>query len=152
MNIHKIKIYHSFYLIAIIILSIGIYYHFVSPDGSLDINIHDTYFVFPHSYVTFLLSVSYYMLGLGYWSVQKHLNKKLMKPFTVIHSVILIGSFILYWFLILYNGIFFDESLPLHDSQQYINETLVISFLLIVFVAQPAYLANLIFSIFRKRN
>jgi hypothetical protein len=85
----KIKIHYLFWLVSLIILLIGLY----DMDGTLDINVHDTYFVIPHFDIAIILSIIYFIYGFGYWMVQEKFKKRLVKILTLIHSVILIGSF-----------------------------------------------------------
>ncbi len=146
MDISKVKLYHYYFSIAVVVIFIGI----AAPDTTLDVNIQNTYFVMAYLQATILISLLYFFTGIGYWIVQKYFNKTLVKAFTIIHSVILIGSFISYWLLIALNKIL--APLILADDNLYVNEMLVVSLVLIIFIAQPAYIANLIYSIFRRRN
>lgn len=146
MDISKVKLYHYYFSIAVVVIFIGI----AAPDTTLDVNIQNTYFLMAYLQATILISLLYFFTGIGYWIVQKYFNKTLVKAFTIIHSVILIGSFISYWLLIALNKIL--APLILADDNLYVNEMLVVSLVLIIFIAQPAYIANLIYSIFRRRN
>ena len=47
----KIKVYHLFFAIALIVLFIGI----IQKDNTIDINIHDTYFVISYHDVSLVL-------------------------------------------------------------------------------------------------
>lgn len=95
MNIKKIKVYHLFWIVSAIIVIIGLI-QINYPDSTVDINIDDTYLVIANSHLAVLLSVSYFLMGFGYWLIQKILKKPLVKYLTIIHCVILIGSFIFY--------------------------------------------------------
>ena len=78
LNLKKIKIYNLFWLVASIILLIGLIQDH-TEDNTFDINVHDTYFVIGHFYVALFLSLGYYLTGLGYWIVQKAMKKKLIR-------------------------------------------------------------------------
>jgi heme/copper-type cytochrome/quinol oxidase subunit 1 len=151
MNLRKIKIYNLFWLIALIILIIGII-QTNNEDTTFDINIHDTYFVIAHFYVALFLSLAYYLIGLGYWIVQKAMKRKLINILTIIHSAILNGSFLVYWLVIGYNKAFLDTPFPLFDNYQLINQTLVVLTVLILLIGQPIYIINLIIGIFNKQK
>jgi len=144
----KVRIYHYFWIVSISILIIG----FSRSEETFDINIHDTYFVIASIHLAYLLSISYLLLGLGYWLVVKILKRNLIKILTIIHSAILLGSFIIYWIIIFFYQIRPKREFPLFDDYDVINQTLLISFILIVFVAQPIYMINLLVSIFKKRK
>nr|WP_294931985.1 cbb3-type cytochrome c oxidase subunit I [uncultured Flavobacterium sp.] len=151
MNLKKIKIYNLFWLIALIILIIGLI-QTNNEDTTFDINIHDTYFVIAHFYFALFLSLAYYLIGLGYWIVQKVMKRKLISVLTIIHSAILNGSFLVYWLVIGYSKAFVDASFPLFDNYQLINQTLVVLTVLILLIGQPIYFINLIIGIFKKQK
>jgi len=147
MKLQKITVYYLFWLVAAIIAVIGI----VHPDETLDINVHDTYFVISYLHAAFVLFVFYFLSGLGYWFVQKILRKKLEKWLTIIHTVIVIGSFLLYWIVFFYNpGTEINPDFPLLYDFQSTNIVLVSEFLLTLFIATPIYIINLLIGIFRK--
>ena len=149
MNLKKIKVYHLFWIVAAIILLIGI----VIPDETLDINIHSTYFVISYRDASFVLFVFYFLSGFGYWLIQKVLKKKLEKWLTITHAFIVIGSFVFYWLVVLYSKLFFSNDFPLFDNASYlINITVVLEFLLISFVGLPIYIANILVGIFRTNK
>lgn len=141
----KFKIHYLFWLVSLIILLIGLY----DMDGTLDINIHDTYFVISRFDIAVILSIVYFIYGFGYWLVQEKFKKRLAKILTITHSVILIGSFITYWIVIYYTRLFATNDFPLFDNYQTINITLVTSSILCI-IALPIYIINLAIGIFRK--
>ncbi|WP_289661860.1 hypothetical protein [Flavobacterium panacagri] len=150
MNLQKIKVYHLFWITSLSILLIGIAQN-NNPNAGLDINIHDTYFVMRNSDTTVFLFLCYFIMGLGYWLIQKVYKKQLIQFLTVIHSVILIGSFIFYWIIFFYHPQYqVNENFPLYDNYLSVNVVLVTEFLLIIFIATPIYLINLLIGIFRK--
>lgn len=151
MNITTIKIYHLFWFVAAIILLVGI----CNPDNTtVDINIHDTYFVIAHLHLAIVLSLFYFLNGFGYWLLQRVLKKPLKKYLTLIHSVIVLGSFIFYWLLVLYCKLFLSNSgfTLFYDRSQLINITLVNEFILIAFIALPIFIVNVLTAIFKKNN
>jgi len=154
MNIKKIKVYDLFWITSILILIIGFIYQINDPESILDINIHDTYYVIANYHLTILLFTSYFLMGLGYWLVQKLFKKRLLKSLTIIHTVILIGSFIIYWIAFFYGKLFLQNLVfpEFFDDHQLINITLFYELLLIMFVATPIYIINLLIGLFRKKN
>ncbi|MFQ6599989.1 cbb3-type cytochrome c oxidase subunit I [Flavobacterium sp. C3NV] len=150
MTIKNIKVYHLFWFVAVISLLTGLF----NPDETLDINIHDTYFVIASIHMAVLLFVFYFINGFAYWLVQKLLKKPLLRYLTLIHSVIVIGSYIFYWLILLYCKLFLSNSqFPLFDDgNQLINISLVLEFMLTIFVAVPIFIVNLSIAIFRKSN
>lgn len=152
MTFQKIKAYHIFWITAVIILLIGIA-GINNPDSTLDINVHDTYFVIAHIHIAVVLSLLYFLMGLGYWFIQKVFKKQLIRYLTAIHIVILIGSFISYWLLMLYFKLFpKDMASPLFDDYQLVNVLLVSQLLLIIFIATPLYIINLLIALFSKKK
>ncbi len=75
--------------IPIIILS-GL----LSSNGTLDINIHDTYFVFSQNHLTILISIFFGIIGFGYWAMLKN-NRTLSHWLNLIHIVLTFGGLIL---------------------------------------------------------
>ena len=147
----KLKTYHYFWIVALIILVIGLK-DFNNPDATADINIHDTYFVIHQFHFAVFIFSCYYLLGVGYWSVEKVLKKRLIKALTLIHTVILIGSFAIYWIVVFYANLFMQNSFPLVDNNEMINSVLLASFCAIIFIAQPIYIINILIGIFKKSS
>ncbi|BDU27308.1 hypothetical protein [Flavobacterium sp. GSB-24] len=150
MNLKKIKVYHLFWFVAVLVAFIAL----VSsnyPNSSLDINISDTYFVISNYHLAIVLFFSYLLMGLGYWLVLKILNKQLFKLLTIIHTLILIGSFLFYWIVVVFGKLHLNNrTYNYFDDFELINITLVSEFLIIIFVATPIYIINLLIGIFRK--
>lgn len=152
MNLKKIKVYHLFWIVAVLIILIGIIQS-RDPNTSLSINIHDTYYVIGNFDCTVFLSVCYFLMGTSYWLLQKVFKKQLVKFLTFIHSTILIGSFVFYWIIFFYHPQYqVNENFPLYDDYLSVNTVIIIELLLIVFIATPVYIINLLIGIFRKRK
>lgn len=141
----KIKIHYLFWLVSLLILLIGLY----DMDGTFDINIYDTYYIIPHLYGSVILCIIYFIYGFGYWLVQEIFKKRLAKILTIIHSVILTGSFLAYWIVIYYTR-FVTNNFPLFDHYQTVNITLVVCTILYL-IALPIYIINLAIGVFRKQ-
>jgi heme/copper-type cytochrome/quinol oxidase subunit 1 len=146
----KVKIYYYFWIVSVLILMIG----FSRSEETSDINIHDTYFVIASLHLAYLLSFSYFLLGLGYYLVEKVFKRNLVKSLSIIHSLILIGSFIIYWLMLFYYQLKpKNEIFPLLDDGSYtMNSMIIYNSLLIIFVAQPIYVINIVIAFFRKRK
>ena len=147
----KIKVYDLFWIVATLILLIGLS-GINNPDNTFDINVHDTYFVIAHFYGAVLFSLFYFLNGLGYWLVLKVYKKHLITSLTIIHSVILIGSFIFYQTIVYYNKTFVRYYFYFDDNYRLINMTLISELLLIIFIGMPVYIVNLLIGLFRKIN
>ncbi|MBF4471768.1 hypothetical protein [Flavobacterium sp. HJJ] len=141
----KLRFIIAFWIVSLIILIIGL----SDMNGTLDINIHDTYFVIPHFFGAIILSIVYFIYGFGYWLVQEIFKKRLVKILTLLHSVFLIGSFLAYWTVIYYSRLFTVNDFPAFDNYQTINITLVICTILCM-IALPIYIINLSIGVFRK--
>jgi len=151
MILKKIKAHHLFLLVSILILLIGMY-RSTDPNSNLAINIHDTYFVMSNYHCTLILFTTYFLTGIVYWLFEKHPQKQLMKPLTIIHSTILIGSFIIYWLIIFLDDKLFiiDPNFPLLNyKDQVINITLVLELFIITFVGIPIFIINLLIGLLR---
>ena len=150
MILKQLKVYHYFWVLSVIILIIG-FYRQNSPDSIINLNIHDTYYVITDLHLSIILASSYLLLGFGYWIVISLLKRKLIIYLTLIHCVILFGSFIVYWIVYFYSNVIVSKPFPLFDNFALINQILTILILLIVFIGQPIYFVNLLIGILRKR-
>lgn len=151
MILKNIKTYHLFYLAAFLNLLIGIKSFY--EDTTLDINVHDTYYVISHLDIAIVLCMMYFLQGFCYWLVQKVMKRNLVSWLTIVHTFILIGSFVYYWILLGYYEFLENPPGPLFSNfPQSLNVTLTILALLIICIGLPAYIVNLFIGIFRKRN
>ena len=150
MILKKLKVYHYFWLMSILILIIGILGR--KSFHVFDLNIGDTYYIIEHMDLTFMISFCYFLLGSGYWFVQKSMKKVLVTYLTLIHCAILFGSFLVYWLVYFFSNVIAKKPFPLFDDYELINLTWVIIFLLIIFIGQLVYFVNLLIGIFRKRS
>ncbi|MEZ0183320.1 hypothetical protein AB9T89_13840 [Flavobacterium oncorhynchi] len=154
MNLNKIKVYHIFWIVALLILIIGFIQNNDDPTANLDINIHDTYYVVRNFDSTIFLFICYFIMGFGYWLVQKVFRKKLVKALTILYSIIFIGSFVIYWIVLLYSKMFLQkpEFPSFLSDYQLINSTLVLELLVITFIGIPVYIINLLIGLIRQNQ
>lgn len=119
---------------------------FVSSIENLDINIHDTYYVFSLADLNILISILFAIIGLGYWIMLKA-NRKLSKWLNLTHIALTFGGILLIWIL----SQFYRESIMQFDF----NDNLTLAIYLIALIAifgQIIYPINIISGIIRKRN
>ncbi|NAS32527.1 hypothetical protein GTQ40_16210 [Flavobacteriaceae bacterium R38] len=82
---------HFIFLFTIpIIILIGI----LNRDTTLDINVHDTYFVIFFFHLAMLISILFGIIGLGY-RIMKETNKRLSKWLNLIHIGLTFGGVII---------------------------------------------------------
>lgn len=139
----KIKPHIYFLITAIIIFVIGLF--FKNSENTIDINIHDTYFVITTFHFAILISIVLFLIGLIYYVFSK-LKTLLVKSLTVLHTVITILCFPIYFFGSLYfSKTKLDSNFSLFDDD--LNQNIFISIILIIFfLAQIILILNLIVS------
>lgn len=135
----KIKVYHLFFLISLFIILHGIISY--SNEATIDINIHDTYFVARTLDYVFLFTTIYFLDGFGYWLFLKKMNRKLVKSLTWIHSFIWISGFAAFWL----NNLLEPENN--YDQSNYILRLSIIATLMFI-IGHPIFLINIIIGIF----
>jgi heme/copper-type cytochrome/quinol oxidase subunit 1 len=119
---------------------------FISSIDKLDVNIHDTYYVFSLFDLNTLISVLFGIIGLGYWIMLK-VNGKLSKWLNLIHITLTIGGILIIWVL----AQLFRQSKMEYDFNN--NLTLAIySIAFIIIFGQIFYLINIIGGIISRTN
>lgn len=134
------KPYLMFWISIPIIALFGI----VNRNDMLNINVHDTYFVFSNTDLTMVLSILFALIGLGYWMLIKA-NGKLSKLLNLIHLSLTFGGILLIWIL----SQLFRESIIDYGFNE--NLTLVIYIIaLIAIAAQILYPQNIIRGLIKR--
>lgn len=112
----------------------------------LDVNVHDTYFVFSKTDLTIVMSILFAIIGLGYWIMLKA-DRKLSKSLNLIHIALTFGGILLIWIL----AQLFRESIMEYNFND--NLTLAIYLIsLIAIIGQIIYPINIISGIIKKPN
>ncbi len=136
---------HLFFWIPIpILLIIGL---LLGLDEKLDINVHDTYFVFRIIELCILISLVLGIIGLGYWIVLKA-NRTLSKWLNILHIFLTYSSIFCIWFIPLIQTKFGEYGFM--DIITY--SVFIVLFILSLILAQFLYVLNLILAFFKKKT
>ena len=134
------------HLIFLFSIPIIILFGILNRNEILDINVHDTYFIFSPIDLTILISILFGIIGIGYWIMLKA-NIKLSKWLNLIHITLTFGGILLIWIL----AQLFRESIMEYNFNN--NLTFGIYLIaLIAFFGQLIYPINIISGIIKKRN
>lgn len=122
-----------------IIIIIGLSFR----DSTLDINIHDTYFVTSQLYISYLISIFFGVLGLGYW-ILITCKRKLIKELSILHIISTLGGVL---GILISPLVFKDITMKI----EILNLTLTI-LVMILILGQVFYLLQICIALFRKGN
>lgn len=129
-----------------ILLAMG----YFSNYETLDINVHDTYFVIERGAISILFSIIFVVTGLLYWLAQKF-NRKLFRSLTYSYIILTLGGLIILRFVSFVFNFKTNSNNPLIDDLVLENIILTLTVLLIVF-AQLLFIINLISGLFRANK
>ena len=148
---NNLKIYHVFWIAALLLLLTGIALH-QNIDNRFTINVKDIYYVIAYLDLGILLSLYFLFLGIWYWIVQKFMRRKLIQSLTILHLVILFGSLLAYGLILTYEKIFLADDFTAFNNYEIIEEIKMILVILVIFFSIPIYAINLAIGIFRERR
>lgn len=133
------KIHYLFWLVSALMLLLA-YQYGTAPaaDNIMIIDVYDFYFVIEILHFALFLALFYFLLGFGYWLV-KRVKGRLNSVLTYVHVSIMFGSLLAY-------------GIALVTQSSATNSILVICISVIVFIAQPMYVINLMVGIFNWRK
>lgn len=139
---------HLIFLFAIpIILFFGI----VNWSTTVDINIHDTYYVIAYFHLSILISLLFGIIGIGYWRMLKT-KRELSKWLNLIHITFTFGGLLLiqlFSFLIV-------ELNELSKSDDFVYniqlEVQIILVAMVIILAQIVYPINILRGLIKKKN
>lgn len=138
----NLKLYFLLLVLSIVFLIVG----FFSTEGTLDINVHDTYYVIAHSFVCWVNSIFLFLL-FGIYGLFDLLKIKLNNLFSkshIIGTIISILGLFFPYYLILPTPDF-----PLFDENDKIQLCITISAILFV-VFQLVFLLNILITLIKK--
>ena len=113
-------------------------------NNTIDIQLHDTYFVIASIHIGILFSIYLGVIGIIYWLIRK---KKLVDWMTLIHVVITISTFA----LIIITGLIFQKIIE-GDFETFrtVNQILFVV-ILIALLSQLIFITNLTFGLIRNK-
>ncbi len=138
----KVKLHFLFLVLPIVFLIVG----FLSTDETLDINVHDTYYVVAHSFVYWIYSICLFLLFGIYWLfelLKVNLNNLLSKVHIIGTIISMLGLCFPYHF------IFAIPKFPLFDDYEKINLCLTICAILFVLL-QIVFLLNILITLIKR--
>lgn len=118
---------HLFLILSLVIFLIGLL--FKSDDTTLDINVHDTYYVIAHFHLYLMVSLFTFIIFGSYFLFQLmrfQLNRKLIRVHFFVYSISIIGILFPY-------SIFYNENDIFNDAYEKVNMIISLFGLLFLF-------------------
>lgn len=144
------KPFISFLILIPIIMVIG----FLNRKETLDINVHDTYYVINNLHLAIILSIFLAIISLGYFLI-KIFNISLINWMTISHILITIFGMLIIYILFRIQLNFEVKSYDIESILKY-SKTIqrirftLFSFFIVVLLSQLVFLINFLVSIFKK--
>ncbi len=141
-------IIHKPYIIFWVLIPLMMIYGFFQGDETLDINIHDTYYVIIKLQIWYFLSHIFAIFGILYWLLI-FFNRKIIRRLTSIHVFTTIIGILL---LTIISPLFAKEAFQIVDNREeniLITESIV---LFIIIIAQVLFLINLSIGLYKKNE
>lgn len=152
------RIEYLFYFIGTLFLIISLLAYFVVKDATLDIPVHDTYFVINHVAIVLSLCAIYYILGGIYHLSIFLIKRRTIKSLNILHLLLSFLS------LLIFFSPLFLVGLPRAPRRYYsnldtsfienitdLNFIVQISIYLFI-IAQLIFITNIILTLLKKRN
>jgi heme/copper-type cytochrome/quinol oxidase subunit 1 len=138
----KFKAYYLLLITSLILLLLGL----LIDEGTLDINVHDTYYIIAHSHLYTMLFVFLFFIFTICFSLDKT-KINIGSPF---FKVYIFGTLIsLIGLLIPYSIFYSDSKFPLFDISQYVNLSRTIS-ILVFLMLQILFIINIFVILIKK--
>ncbi len=134
---------HLAFLLAIpILMLIGI----LRGNATLDINVHDTFYVIAYLHLATLISILFGIIGMGYWIMLKS-DRKLSKWLNGTHIGLTFGGIIVVWIL---TKFYRSETVEYQFNSKL---TLIITLIIILMiVGQLIFPINIIYGLIKKKK
>ena len=139
----KLKTHQYYWLSCFLLLILWVISYY--SEDILDINVHDTYYVIHYTGIIEILFLLYASLGFIYLAFYKF-NIKLITSLTIIHTVVSIGSVLIYFLGLKLINLFSPKTdFPLFNDLS--NENVFVTILfLFAFIAQLLFILNILIS------
>lgn len=150
MKIIRIQAYLYFWTAAILIAFLGMFLFLTGNDGTIFLNIGDTYIVIAYTTLATFFAPLFLIQGLCYWLLLKY-NKIPSVSLTQSHTLLSIGSFIGFMLLLLLINIMHEPANVLGSSDVVKTQTIgLLTLFFALSLAQPIFLANMAIGLNRK--
>lgn len=140
---------------AAFFLVLQTFFTFFFGNPTVDMPMHDTYFVFSASWLLMLLAFQMLLIAVIYWTFEK-MKRSLHQRLSSVHFFLTIGSLLLLGIGFILSG-FFDNSRPkinidgsLFDYQLLNKYNFIAGFLLLF--AQFIFVLNCLFALFSRQK
>ena len=121
---------------------------FYQDDQTLDINVHDTYFVFSQQQILILISLFLGFTGLIYWIIERY-GLKTSVVLNILHLILTIGILIINGIRSAIGDHFIGER---YYENTYIPDSSVWIFIFIIIIGQFVFIINIILSIIKGKS
>lgn len=119
---------------------------YLSGDATLDVNVHDTYFVTARSIIAYSTALILGLYAFGYWLIGRF-NRHLSKGLNILHvGLVYIGALIL-WLL---SQLFRSDVMEYRFNDNLTFAIMIISVIMVL--GQLVFPINIIYALTRKRN
>lgn len=152
------KIEYLFYFIGTLFLIISLLAYFVIKDATLDIPVHDTYFVINHVAIVLSLCAIYYILGGIYHLSIFLIKRRTIKFLNILHLVFTSICLFFIYFPLFFLGLprtpkryYSNADTSIIDYVTDLNFIIQVSIYLFI-IAQLIFITNIILTLLKKRN
>lgn len=136
------RAYYLLLFTSLIFLLLGLFF----GEGTLDINVHDTYFVIAHSYIFML----FFLILFFFFTIYFSFDKGKMNLIKILYKIHVFGTLIsVLGVFFPYSFFFYSTKFSLFDYPGFINICITISFLLFLFL-QLLFIINIFVSLINK--
>ncbi|WP_405208233.1 hypothetical protein [Aquimarina sp. LLG6339-5] len=121
---------------------------YYEADQTLDINIHDTYYVFSQQQLMILVSIFFGLTGFIYWLLERF-NFKTVTLLNLLHLIFTIGLILINSIQELLADYFLGKS---YYTNSHVPNTSIWLFILIISIGQIIFVVNIFLAILKGRS